>query len=66
MHADHSGDVPRASVSSAVPRHPQRERGPLPDAARPVEVVAVLAAKAAAAERGLPLPQPLRAAAGKR
>ena len=66
MHADHAGDVPRPGVSSAVPRHPQRERGPLPDAARPVEVVAVPAAEAAAAERGLPLPQPVRAATGKR
>ena len=61
----HSGDVPGAGVSAALPRHPQRERGALPDAARQAEVAAVPAAEAAAAERGLPLPQPLRAAVGR-
>lgn len=50
-------------MSAAVPGHPQRERGALPDAARQAEVAAVPAAEAAAAERGLPLPQPVRAAA---
>ena len=57
------GDVPRPCVPAALPRDRGRGRCPLPDAAGPPEGAAVPAAEAAAPERGLPLPQPLRAEA---
>ena len=50
-------------MPAALPRDRGRGRRPLPDAAGPPEGAAVPAAEAAAPERGLPLPQPLRAEA---